>query len=649
MSHVKKIISQELTEAGITKGFQSAVEAYRSESLKLQDLRDEQDKLVNTFKKSTPEQKEKLKKDLIAMHKKVQSQKKAVDRAETKFNKMVMDEPEELEESSYARKGWWKRVDKKDLPKIKDASKEGDRWAVEVQKPNSDKYLIGLGRTKKQAYEDALSKAYKEDVKGWMSESRDLNERQSMDFYAIKDGKVFRSFPSRQEASKWLRDNRDKHSGVSLRSKKDWEEHKARQNESINESFKEGDRVKITKSAPGDRGTALKGKKGTIKSAMKSGYIVDVDGISHKTFMLTKDYLVKESINEANGDTYTLQQLKKAMADSGKFTRKEIMTGISSKLKKITGNVATGSTEYSKEDISDAIISLNHAPKDVAEVWSALKELINEKTLYDTRVADLFNVAKQQVAKKLGVTPKQVHFSTGQPAKGGMFQGIYTIDGNDFLVKLDPKGKVRKVTGESKSAAKRMTEALSKDEAKTLYSILKSATSLADLKAPLKEAGFKKVKFEFNPFPHFKIKNKGNDTIVVTSKSFVQNPEIEVNDLAAGIVEGVRVVKESQCGSCDEYKSRLVEEMDIFPEAESENVYPDISDFFEDIESIKGNWITFTDDSELALIHRNNTVRVRPRPSIASMMKAVFDQTDINTNDLRNMIIKELPKSKIHE
>lgn len=96
---IKEIIQSELFEAGITKGFQQAVEKFRDEQLKLDKLRDEQDELVSKFKKSNPKDKERLKKDLISMHKKVQSQQKTVNSAEQKFNKALQDEPEELEES----------------------------------------------------------------------------------------------------------------------------------------------------------------------------------------------------------------------------------------------------------------------------------------------------------------------------------------------------------------------------------------------------------------------------------------------------------------------------------------------------------------------------------------------------------------------
>lgn len=72
-----------------------------------------------------------------------------------------------------ARKNWWKKVDKKKLPKI--ASKEKDSvgdWMITVKRPDQpDKTLIGQGRTQKEAYADALNKASKEMADMWMKES----------------------------------------------------------------------------------------------------------------------------------------------------------------------------------------------------------------------------------------------------------------------------------------------------------------------------------------------------------------------------------------------------------------------------------------------------------------------------------------------
>lgn len=94
---LKKLVQSELVEAGITKGFQQAVEKFRDEQMKLDKLRDEQDELVSKFKKASPKDKEKLKKDLISMHKKVKTQQKNAENAERFFNKALQDEPEDLE------------------------------------------------------------------------------------------------------------------------------------------------------------------------------------------------------------------------------------------------------------------------------------------------------------------------------------------------------------------------------------------------------------------------------------------------------------------------------------------------------------------------------------------------------------------------
>jgi len=99
---IRKVSTQikNIRSESISRGFSKAVEKYRDEELKLQKIRDKQQELVKKFKNSDSKGKERLKKDLIKMHRAVQKQKDIVDRAERDFNNAVMNEPEELQESS---------------------------------------------------------------------------------------------------------------------------------------------------------------------------------------------------------------------------------------------------------------------------------------------------------------------------------------------------------------------------------------------------------------------------------------------------------------------------------------------------------------------------------------------------------------------
>ncbi len=81
----------------ITKQFQKSVEKYRDDVLKLDSLRDEQTEVVRRFKSSSPAGKEKLKKELISLHRKVEQQKKVVDQSEREFNKVLLNEPTDFE------------------------------------------------------------------------------------------------------------------------------------------------------------------------------------------------------------------------------------------------------------------------------------------------------------------------------------------------------------------------------------------------------------------------------------------------------------------------------------------------------------------------------------------------------------------------
>ena len=83
VSIIKKIINEELVrmnEMRMTKGFKKATENYQSLMVKQQDLKK---KFVS---EKDPKKREKLKKELIALHKKVQ-------KAEDLFNRALMGEP----------------------------------------------------------------------------------------------------------------------------------------------------------------------------------------------------------------------------------------------------------------------------------------------------------------------------------------------------------------------------------------------------------------------------------------------------------------------------------------------------------------------------------------------------------------------------
>ena len=83
ISTIKRIIKEELNrlnEMRMTKGFRKATENYQDLMVKQQNLKK---KFVN---EKNPKKREKLKKELIALHKKVQ-------KAEDVFNRALMGEP----------------------------------------------------------------------------------------------------------------------------------------------------------------------------------------------------------------------------------------------------------------------------------------------------------------------------------------------------------------------------------------------------------------------------------------------------------------------------------------------------------------------------------------------------------------------------
>tara|TARA_R110000851_G_scaffold37986_6_gene97790 strand:+ start:8542 stop:8871 length:330 start_codon:yes stop_codon:yes gene_type:complete len=85
---IRQILREELDrvqEASMTKGFQKAIEAYQTIQLKQQQLR------KAFVSEKNPKKKEKLKQELIRMHKVVQ-------KADSEFQRVLRDEPVDLGE-----------------------------------------------------------------------------------------------------------------------------------------------------------------------------------------------------------------------------------------------------------------------------------------------------------------------------------------------------------------------------------------------------------------------------------------------------------------------------------------------------------------------------------------------------------------------
>lgn len=70
---------------------------------------------------------------------------------------------------------------------------------------------------------------------------------------------------------------------------------------------------------------------------------------------------------------YNIDDIKQAMVNSGNFAKQDILW-IGSALKKVTGEIATPKTRYSKQDVQDAIAELNKSPRHAADVLSNLKK-----------------------------------------------------------------------------------------------------------------------------------------------------------------------------------------------------------------------------------------------------------------------------------
>lgn len=97
---VVKLRESKILDEEISRSFTKAAESYQKEQLKLQDIVDEQEEVVKKFKKAKGDEKEKLKKELIRLHKEQKTQMKKVHDTEKKFEKALNNEPVELEESN---------------------------------------------------------------------------------------------------------------------------------------------------------------------------------------------------------------------------------------------------------------------------------------------------------------------------------------------------------------------------------------------------------------------------------------------------------------------------------------------------------------------------------------------------------------------
>lgn len=97
-TQLREIIRQVIREESISKAFSKAVEKYQAETIKLQKLQDEQNKLIEKFKKSSGSQKDELKSELIRMHRLVKGQQNDVDIAEKMFNRAIVLEPVEFDD-----------------------------------------------------------------------------------------------------------------------------------------------------------------------------------------------------------------------------------------------------------------------------------------------------------------------------------------------------------------------------------------------------------------------------------------------------------------------------------------------------------------------------------------------------------------------
>ena len=97
-SLIKEEIKKALSEFKVSKKFKKAVEAYQALLLQRQELLKKQKETVNKFKSAKPEDKQKMKPELISLHKEVQALNSKIAKAERAYNAAIMGEPVELED-----------------------------------------------------------------------------------------------------------------------------------------------------------------------------------------------------------------------------------------------------------------------------------------------------------------------------------------------------------------------------------------------------------------------------------------------------------------------------------------------------------------------------------------------------------------------
>lgn len=94
---IKASVREALQEFRVSKAFKKATEEYHALLFKRQESEKEQKELVGKFKASSPEEKEKLKPELISLHKYIKSLEPKIAKAERAYNKAIAGEPIELE------------------------------------------------------------------------------------------------------------------------------------------------------------------------------------------------------------------------------------------------------------------------------------------------------------------------------------------------------------------------------------------------------------------------------------------------------------------------------------------------------------------------------------------------------------------------
>jgi glutamate racemase len=96
-SLIKDEIKKALHEFNVSKKFQKAVELYHNLLYQRQQLEKKQKEIVTKFKSSSPDVKQKLKPELINLHKEIKSLESKIAKAERDYNSAIAGEPVNLE------------------------------------------------------------------------------------------------------------------------------------------------------------------------------------------------------------------------------------------------------------------------------------------------------------------------------------------------------------------------------------------------------------------------------------------------------------------------------------------------------------------------------------------------------------------------